>query len=419
MQPPLVVRVALNPRWRIARIWRGTISKNPTMRNLFVVFAALLTLSLAVHVKAGPDAPRRELLDTLPTRPTEPLTVEMKTLIPAVNKNPQDAELAVRLSRTFYQQAVREGELRFIGYARGVLAPWWAMRAPPVEVQLMRANLRQYVHEFNRATDDLTDVLARQPDHVQALAIRAAINTVQADYPAARADCDRLQPLTTELIGFACGASIDALTGKARQSYDALLALLTRHPRVRPEEKLWVLTRLAEMAERIGDHEAAEHRFRQALFTDPRDQYLLAAYADHLLDRQRPAEVVTLLKDRTGAEHLLLRLVLAEQQLGLPAFGEHRKMVEEAFASARRKGHTVHEQEESRFVLHVLGDSAHALTLAVSNWQVQREARDARVVLESALAAGDKDAARPTLRWMHDSGIEDITLRELASRLEK
>ena len=389
------------------------------MRKPLLIFAATLALSLNVHSAAKPDTARRELLDTLITQPAEPLTAEMNALIPAANRNPKDVDLAVKLSRTFYQQAVREGELRFIGYARGVLAPWWAMREPPIEAQVMRANLRQYVHEFARAADDLTAVLARQPDHVQALAIRAAIHTVQADYPAARADCARLKPLTTELIGYACGASLDALTGKAKESYDALSALLAKHPRARPEEKLWVLTRLAEMAERIGDHEAAEQRFRQALFTDPRDQYLLAAYADYLLDRQRPAEVVSLLKDRTGAEHLLLRLALAEKQLGSPAFDEHKNMVEEAFARARREGHAVHEQEESRFALHVLGDPARALKLAVSNWQVQRETRDARVVLEAALATRDRDAAQPVLGWIRESGIEDVTLRNLVHQLEQ
>jgi Tfp pilus assembly protein PilF len=242
---------------------------------------------------------------------------------------------------------------------------------------------------------------------------------VRADYAAARADCERLKPLTTELIGFACGTSLDALTGKARQSYDALADMLAKHARSRPEERLWVVIRLAEMAERVGDHEAAERRFKQALFIDPRDQYLLAAYADFLLDQNRGMEVVSLLKQRTNAEHLLLRLALAEKQLGSAQFEQHRSMVEEAFASARRDGHPVHEQEEARFALQVQGDSERALKLAVSNWQVQRETRDARVLLEAALAAGHAGAAGPVLTWMRESGIEDVRLRGLAGRLEQ
>jgi len=79
----------------------------------------------------------------------------------------------------------------------------------------------------------------------------------------------------------------------------------------------------------------------------------------------------------------------------------------------------VHEQEESRFALHVLDDPARALKLAVSNWQVQRETRDARVVLEAALATRDRDAAQPVLGWIRESGIEDVTLRNLVHQLEQ
>ena len=391
---------------------------------LFSLLSALVCLPALAEAAAqtkpakAPSA-KIDLLDTLPSQPVEPLTPELLQLTAEFRKNPDDVALAVALSRAYYQHAVREGELRFIGYARAVLAPWWTMENPPLEVLVMRANLRQYVHQFPRALEDLDAVLARQPDHVQALAIRAAVHTVGADYAAARADCARLKPLTNTLIGFACAASLDSLTGQAQASYDALSSLLARTPRIRPVERLWVVTRLAEMAERIGNHAAAEQRFRQALFIDPRDQYVLAAYADFLLDQKRPAEVVSLLKDRTSAEHLLLRLVLAEQTLDAPSLAAHKQMVEEAFASARREGHPVHEQEESRFVLHVLDQPERALKLASSNWQVQRESRDARVLLDAAVATGNRQAAEPVLQWLRDSGIEVVKLRVLAQALEE
>ncbi|MBK6790170.1 MAG: hypothetical protein IPG77_21810, partial [Betaproteobacteria bacterium] len=43
---------------------------------------------------------------------------------------------------------------------------------------------------------------------------------------------------------------------------------------------------------------AAEAAFRDALALAVPDVYLQAAYADFLLDRGRPAEVLTLLQDR-------------------------------------------------------------------------------------------------------------------------
>src|SRR5262249_51373166 len=136
---------------------------------------------------------------------------------------------------------------------------------------------------------------------------------------------------------------------------------------------------------------------------DPDDQYLLAAYADFLLDRDHAAEVANLLAGRDRAEHLLLRLVLAEQRIGSPRLDDDKRAVGEAFASARRAGHAVHEGDEARFALHVLADPRRALALALGNWRSQRESRDARAVLEAALACNDAAAAAPVLAWMRSA----------------
>ena len=81
------------------------------------------------------------------------------------------------------------------------------------------------------------------------------------------------------------------------------------------------------------------------------------------------------------------------------------------------RGDTTHEQEESRFSLVVMKQPQEALRLALSNWRVQREPRDARAVLEAALALKDAAAAKPVLDWMAQTGIEDWYLRKLAAQL--
>jgi hypothetical protein len=49
---------------------------------------------------------------------------------------------------------------------------------------------------------------------------------------------------------------------------------------------------------------------------------------------------------------------------------------------------------------------------------VQREVADARVLLEAALAAGQRNGAEPVLQWMVRSRIEAPALAALAARLE-
>ena len=57
------------------------------------------------------------------------------------------------------------------------------------------------------------------------------------------------------------------------------------------------------------------------------------------------------------------------------------------------------------------------MRLAQSNWKIQREPRDARVLLEAAVALRQPEAAQPVLDWMGQTHIEDWFLRRLADQL--
>ena len=84
-----------------------------------------------------------------------------------------------------------------------------------------------------------------------------------------------------------------------------------------------------------------------------------------------------------------------------------------------RRGDTSHRKEESRFALALQGDAPRALALARENWAEQREAADARILLEAALAARDAAAAAPVLQWLADSGFESVVLQSLAARVRE
>ncbi len=177
------------------------------------------------------------------------------------------------------------------------LAPWWDLPQPPIDVQVIRAGLAQFRHDFAGALDDLGKVLARDPAQAQARSLRATIQIVQARYAPARADCQALRGASSELIAVGCEAMVDGLTGKAADAYQRLDAALRAQPTAPPEDKLWVLLRLAEIAERLGRANDAERHFKAALALGIPDTFLLAAYADFLLLQNRPAEVETMLRD--------------------------------------------------------------------------------------------------------------------------
>jgi hypothetical protein len=332
--------------------------------------------------------------------------------------HPEDPDAAVSLAERYFELAGAEGDPRYIGYAQAALSPWADDSLAPPQILLMRGKLLQWRHEFKPALKLFDALLSRQPDDFDALNWRASVRTVLADYEGARRDCLTLREKEKELYWASCLAYVDGLSGHAVQAEQRLADLLARHPGAGPGQKIWLLTRLADLAARLGRQADADRHFRAALALSVKSQYLLANYADFLLDERRHAEVVALLRDETRSDVLLLRLTLAEQALAAPEFQAHAQALRDRFAAAALRGDTLHQQEESRFQLLVERNAERALALAVANWEVQREPYDARILLEAAAAARRPPQAEPVLEWLARARHEDPRLTALADSLQ-
>jgi hypothetical protein len=392
----------------------------PLPARLTLAFAGLPILaSMCLPAAAAPRLPTddAQVLERVPARAADPRVRDLQALRAAWRADPRDVDLAVRLARRYVDEAAAEGDPRYVGYAQAALAPWWTEAAPPVAVRVQRAVLRQYGHQFAEALADLDAAVLAEPANAEAWSWLAAIHLVRADYTAAARACDGLAPLTTALLATGCRAAVDSLTGRAEAAATALTAALKAATDAEPDERLWALTRLAEIAERRGDFAGAERAFREAMALGVADVYLQAAYADFLLDRNRAAEVLALLKDGARADVLLLRLALAAKAAGDPRAGGWKRDLAARFDAARARGDRTHEKEESRFVLALQGDPARALALARSNYAVQREAADARILLEAAIAARQPDAAAPVREWLTMHHVQSAALQSLVTRL--
>jgi hypothetical protein len=384
------------------------------------LLCALALASVAVTAYAAPYVPTDDgkVLERLPVRPGDPVARELRQLRAELTANPHNRETAVRLAERYFELAGSEGDPRYVGYAQAALTPWWDMPAPPLDILVMRAILKQYSHDFPGAMRDLEAATREDPKNASAWSWRAAIDMVQADYERAREDCLALQKLESELYAVGCMSYLDGTTGKAAAAYRALSAALAKNADASHEGKVWVLTRLAEMSLRQGEVKQAEEHFRAAYFEPINDQFLLAAYADFLLDQGRPEEVVPLLVDWVKSDILLLRLAIAEKALKAPKAREHIEALRSRFDAAALRGDKLHQQEEARFNLTLLGNKEKALALAQENWKLQREPRDARILLEAALAMKDPKAAQKALDWLERSGHEDPGLRRTAEKLK-
>ncbi len=330
---------------------------------------------------------------------------------------PRDPALAMKVADAYYALAGAEGDPRYIGYAEAALAPWAADRNAPADILYMRGKLLQWRHEYAPALELFALALQREPGHYDTLSGRSAVLTVLADYAGARRDCETMRAREKEVYWASCLAYIDGQTGQAAAAEQRLADLLARNADAGAAGQIWLLTRLADLATRLGRPADAERHYRRALAFGVNNQYLLANYGDFLIDQGRHAEAVALLREWTRSDVLLLRLTLAGQALAAPEFKGHAQTLRERFAAAALRGDTLHRQEESRFQLSVERNAARALELAVANWAIQREPYDARILLEAAVAAKNPAAARPVLDWLAQSRHEDPQLAALAQKL--
>jgi tetratricopeptide (TPR) repeat protein len=372
-----------------------------------------------VHAAPRTPASDAEVLEQLPVKPSDATGRELRELRAALAADPGSRERAIALARRYFDLASAEGDPRYIGYAEAVIRPWTQKPSPPAEILFMRALLLQYRHDFPPAMADLDRVLKQDPRHGEALSWKWALYMVQADYEHARQVCELRKQVGTPLGVAACIATVDSITGKAREAYTALSAALARDPDRDAEFRQWILTRLGEFALRAGDAALAERHFREAIATGVTDGYVLAAYADLLLDAGRPAEVVTLLKDWVRSDILLVRLALAEHALRATAAAEHARALADRFSDSALRGDRLHLQEEARFELELRGNAQKALALSTDDWKTQREPRDARVLMETAIAAGKPAAAQGALEWMKGTGYQDPRYRALEEKLRK
>lgn len=375
------------------------------------IVVALLLMALVSGVCATPRTPvnEAEVLERLPLRPADSTARALAALRASARQAPTNAQAVVPLAQRYFDLAAARGDPRYLGYAEAVLQPLYA--APTAEVLLVRGQLRQYRHDFDGALDDFAAALAISPDLASAHAWRAAIYLVRMDNTAARKECTALQNLRRSALVSACLGLAQAYSGQLASAYATLAQAL--NSATDPDNRLWLLTRAAEVAAWQGQMSTAEKHYRDALALSRDDVYLLAAWADFLLDAERPGEVVTWLADWSASDSLLLRLTEAETALKLPLAPRHQQAMADRFAAAQARGDTTHRAEEARFQLRLRGDVAQALRLARANYQVQREPRDARVLLEAAIAARDSAAAQDVRDWLRTSGFEDKRLRQL------
>jgi tetratricopeptide (TPR) repeat protein len=315
-------------------------------------------------------------------------------------------DVAIPLAQFYIQQSRVSGDLRFLGYAEAVLAPWVKKEPTQPDVLVLQATMQQSRHEFAASLATLDRALATRPQDPQALLIRATVLRVLGRYSEAGIACEQFSRLVEPRLGALCTQSLRGLSGDLDSAYSALSQVSSQG--WLSSEKSWLYSELGEMAVRLGRDDEAQRWFQRDLNLLPTDFYVRAAYADLLLRQQRPAEALTLLRGQESFEPLLLRIAIAQKQLRDPGLAQSSARLRAAFAAETQRGEVVHRREQARFLLEVEDQPRLSLAAALENWTVQREPDDVLVLVNAAKAAGTSAAAEPALDFARAQGQTDV-----------
>jgi tetratricopeptide (TPR) repeat protein len=321
--------------------------------------------------------------------------------------------VAIPLAQFYIRQSRSSGDLRYLGYAQAVLAPWVRQNPPLPDVLVLQATLQQSRHEFSASLATLERALSLRPGDAQARLIQATVLRVQGRYPEATAACEQFSGVAAPGLGALCLQSLRGLNGQLASAYTTLRQVSAQGwPSA---ETSWLYSELGEMAVRLGRDDEAQRWFQRDLSLAPSDFYVRAAYADLLLRQGRPAEVLALLQGQESFEPLLLRISIAQHQLHDPRLAQSSARLRAAFAAEEQRGETVHRREQARYLLEVEDQPRLALSAAIENWAVQREPDDVLVLASAAKAAGNAAAAQPAFEFVRTTGQSDVRVLALLS----
>jgi tetratricopeptide (TPR) repeat protein len=365
-----------------------------------------------------PFVPRldSEVVQEVPSR-ADPAVKDMLQLRAKFAAAPTNLGAALSLANSYVDYGRQIGDAHYAGYAEAVIAPWLREAAPPASVVVLQATILQFRHQFSEAREYLRAAFKIDPSNAQAWLTLATLDMVQGDYGAAAKDCAQVGSHAGFNLGLACSGNLRSYIGRAEQSAVLLQQASVAMEREPAATRAWVQGLLAESAERLGRWPEAESHYRQALSFTPQDNFLLVAYADFLLDRARPLEVLTLLEGHEQSDTAFLRIVLAQAALRSAELPNNVWIMAARFEALALRGSDFFGREQARFALQLQHDPARALDIALQNWRVQRAPWDARVVLEAALAARQPAAAAPTLEFLRQTKLQDPLLESLSQQL--
>lgn len=356
---------------------------------------ALASLLLILAQAAAAQPGRDEVVEVFPPRFSKRAVELRATVAQSLPEND-----AVRLAEELLEQGKSLADMTPINLAASLLERFAGQPGAKPKTLMTLAACKSYKHDFPGAIRLFERASAEGEARNQADLQLISILITTGRFEEARARFSRNPSLMGDSRGMTLISLLASMTGKLQLAYETLQRAETAGTSLSSAERRWQLAILAEMADRLGDSAAAERCYTTALSLSKTDMFLSSAWLNFLIRAGRREEARLFVHDSPLRDKLGLWSAIAGLAHQSPA------EFEEQFTRS-----TVHERERAIFLLKVKNDPAAALEAALSNWSIQKETIDVRLVFECAAATGNPSAADPVRRWAKANRYEDICLK--------
>ena len=388
----------------------GPASSVPALRGRVFWRPLALAFMLPWQLQAAPEPINTDFQD-------DRMLAELPASAPDPLPERTTPERTADTLQTLITQARTSGDPRYLGYAQSHIG-----QGPndqlTTRLLLVRATLRQSLHQFDSARADLDQVLSGTPDRRQQIQARltlANLELVQGRYAEARHHCQALQSAYPGLIAESCQALVSARTGNAEQAYRALKRQVNKAATAGttdPTSRLWAEGTLGDIAAQEGLGSAPTH-WQNVLSGNPDDLYIRAQLADWHLEQGNLETVLALTRGYDAVDTLAVIRAIAMNRMAHPEASALNQQLRQRFAEAQWRGAMLHKRDFARFQLDVEQRPEVALEFAMKNWQSQREPLDTRLALRAALAANNNDQLQRVVDWLTRHGQVDARYPEV------
>ncbi len=383
----------------------------------------IIVLSLAFLLPTAAWAQTRfypqEAMVLLTTESNQTEVRRLREALERWRRDPQNIDTATGSARAAILAAIQQGDLRWLGNAKAMLKPWWEKREIPSQTLFVRALVRQGVHDFDGALNDLDAAIGKDPQQPEFWAWRFAIYMVRAEIAKARKECsaigNRFGPVEQE----GCNAVLLYRTGSP-QSATIALNRLSKHPDYQGRHaQEWLAFHRGEALRVAGDRNGAKRAWESYLKTGLAGHGLRVALIDLLNRDGRYAEAWRLNDQTLKSDALLVAAIQSAQGLKNGQEASLIAELEQRLRQQEARGDSINERPIIKYQLMIKKDAKTALKMAQTAWKTEREPADALLFAEAAIRSGSPEQASALLQWQSETGYRDPDLDRLITEIRQ